>query len=57
MALHPILEEKLNAALVPGPAAPMTRRDAVLPKIANKVHAVTGMRRAGKTTFLRQLVA
>ncbi|OGA01558.1 MAG: hypothetical protein A3H35_10100 [Betaproteobacteria bacterium RIFCSPLOWO2_02_FULL_62_17] len=35
----------------------MTRRDAALPEIPNKVHAVTGMRRAGKTTFLRQLVA
>jgi len=57
MALHPVLEEKLNAALAPGPAAPMTRRDAALPEIPNKVHAVTGMRRAGKTTFLRQLVA
>jgi len=57
MALHPVLEEKLNAALVPGQAAPMTRRDATLPKIPNKVHAVTGMRRAGKTTFMRQLVA
>jgi len=57
MALHPVLEEKLNAALAPGSAAPMTRRDAALPEIPNKVHAVTGMRRAGKTTFLRQLVA
>jgi predicted AAA+ superfamily ATPase len=35
----------------------MTRRDAALPEIPNKVHAVTGMRRAGKTTFLRQLSA
>ena len=57
MALHPVLEEKLNAALAPGPTASMTRRDAALPEIPNKVHAVTGMRRAGKTTFLRQLVA
>ena len=57
MTLHPVLEEKLNSALAPGPAEPMTRRDATLPEIPNKVHAVTGMRRAGKTTFLRQLVA
>lgn len=57
MVLHPILEEKLNAALAPGRAAPMTRRDATLPEISNKVHAITGMRRAGKTTFMRQLVA
>jgi len=57
MALHPVLEEKLNAALAPGPAEPMTRRDAALPGIPKKVHAVTGMRRSGKTTFLQQLAA
>jgi hypothetical protein len=57
MTLHPVLEQKLNAALAPGPAEPMTCRDAALPEIPRKVHAVTGMRRAGKTTFLRQLVA
>jgi hypothetical protein len=57
MALHPVLEEKLNAALAPGPAQPMTRRDAALPQIPKKVHAVTGMRRSGKTTFLQQLAA
>jgi len=52
MALHPVLEEKLNSALAPGAAEPMTRRDAVLPEIPKKAHAVTGMRRSGKTTFL-----
>ena len=57
MALHPVLEEKLNTALAPGPAEPMTRRDAALPQIPKKVHAVTGMRRSGKTTFLQQLAA
>ena len=57
MSLHPVLEEKLNAALEAGPATPITRRDAALPDIRNKVHAITGMRRAGKTTFMRQLVA
>lgn len=31
-------------------------RDARLPVVAGKVHAVIGMRRTGKTTFLRQLV-
>ena len=55
MALHPVLEEKLNVALTPGPAESMTRRDAALPQIPKKVHAVTGMRRSGKTTFLQQL--
>ena len=57
MSLHPVLEEKLNAALAHGPAAPITRRDAALPEIPNKIHAITGMRRAGKTTYMRQLVA
>lgn len=57
MALHPVLTEKLNAAL--GPPAPplLTRRDARLPAVPGKVHAEIGMRRAGKTTFLGQLLA
>jgi predicted AAA+ superfamily ATPase len=55
MPLHPVLLEKLNAALQrPAPPAG-TRRDVHLPDLPNKVHAVTGMRRSGKTTFLRQL--
>lgn len=57
MPLHSVLLEKLNAALTADPAPRSTRRDAQLPKIAGKVHAVIGMRRAGKTTFLRQLQA
>ena len=56
MTLHPVLEEKLNSSLVPASIAPLTRRDAVLPDLPNKAHAVTGMRRSGKTSFLRQLV-
>jgi len=55
MSLHPVLNEKLNAAVAPGPALATTRRDAVLPAIPGKVHAVVGMRRAGKTTYLQQL--
>ena len=55
MPLNPILLEKFNEALLPVAAASMTRRDARLPAIPGKVHAVIGMRRAGKTTFLRQL--
>ncbi|MEQ1898830.1 MAG: ATP-binding protein [Vicinamibacterales bacterium] len=57
MPLHPVLEERLNTAL--GTAAPpaFTRRDARLPAVPGKAHAVIGMRRAGKTTFLRQLQA
>jgi predicted AAA+ superfamily ATPase len=49
------LNEKLNAAVAPGPELVATRRDAALPAIPGKVHAVIGMRRAGKTTYLRQL--
>jgi hypothetical protein len=57
MPLHPVLLEKLNAALAPRETPPFTRRDARLPPVSGKVHAVIGMRRAGKTTFLRQLQA
>ena len=57
MPLHPVLLEKLNAALAPASTPPLTRRDARLPAVPGKVHAVIGMRRAGKTTFLHQLLA
>ncbi len=56
VTLHPVLAEKLSAALAPATHA-ATRRDARLPAVPGKVHAVIGMRRAGKTTFLRQLHA
>ena len=57
MSLHPVLAEKLSAALEPAAAPTLTPRDARLPAVSGKVHAVIGMRRAGKTTFLRQLQA
>ena len=57
MSLHPVILEKLHAALTAATPAQLTRRDAGLPAAPGKVHAVTGMRRAGKTTFLRQLQA
>jgi predicted AAA+ superfamily ATPase len=57
MSLHPVLNETLNSAVVFGPALQATRRDAVLPAVPGKVHAIIGMRRAGKTTYLRQLQA
>ncbi|MES1242481.1 MAG: ATP-binding protein [Acidobacteriota bacterium] len=50
-----MLLEKLNTAAGPASPPPVTRRDASLPAVPGKVHAVIGMRRAGKTTFLRQL--
>jgi hypothetical protein len=56
MSLHSVLDEKLSAALAEVPRGGFTRRDARLPAVAGKVHAVIGMRRAGKTTFLRQLL-
>ncbi len=56
MSLHPVLAEKLSAALAEAPPMALTRRDARLPAVPGKVHAVIGMRRAGKTTFLRQLL-
>lgn len=56
MPLHPVLAEKLGAALEPAPPARFTPRDARLPPVPGKVHSVIGMRRAGKTTFLRQLL-
>jgi len=42
--------------LAPSIANVLTTRDARLPAVPGKVHAVIGMRRAGKTTFLRQLL-
>lgn len=55
MALHPVLNEKLSAAVAAEPALAATRRDAALPAVPGKAHSVIGMRRSGKTTFLRQL--
>lgn len=49
--------EKLNASLEATHAFPLTQREARLPDIPGKAHAVIGMRRAGKTTFLHQLLA
>lgn len=55
MSLHPVLREKLEAGIQPVALTGLTRRDVRLPALSNKVHAVVGMRRVGKTTFLRQL--
>ncbi|MDZ4754037.1 MAG: ATP-binding protein [Phycisphaerae bacterium] len=61
MLLPPALAEKLSLAVegsAEGPRAEsLTPRDAQLPAVPGKAHAVIGMRRAGKTCFLRQLVA
>ena len=55
MPIESVLLEKLNDGIVSGPLLRLTRRDAELPKVPGKVHAVIGMRRAGKSCFLRQL--
>ena len=55
MDLHPVLLEKLNAGTEPARLLSLTPRDVRLPEVADKAHAVIGMRRVGKTTFLRQL--
>ena len=54
MALHPVLQEKLHVGTTHIDMQAFTRRDVQLPIIAQKVHAVIGMRRAGKTIYLRQ---
>jgi predicted AAA+ superfamily ATPase len=55
MPIESILLEKLNDGIAAGPLLHLTRRDAELPDVPGKVHAVIGMRRAGKSCFLRQL--
>jgi uncharacterized protein len=57
MPLHPVLLEKLSTALEAAAPGHFTPRDARLPEVPGKVHAVIGMRRTGKTTFLGQLLA
>jgi hypothetical protein len=48
-----IVRLKLAQAMAESPAE-FTRRDARLPQVPDKAHAVVGMRRSGKTTFLKQ---
>ena len=55
VALLHARREQLNAAVGGLSQHALTHRDIHLPKIPNKAHAVIGMRRAGKTCFLRQL--
>ncbi len=57
MNITSAMNQKLNEALLPLAQGVRTRRDATLPNVPNKIHAVIGMRRAGKTTYLRQLQA
>lgn len=57
MPLHPVLAEELSGAMTASEPPSATRRDAQRPPIQGKVHSVIGMRREGKTTYLRQLQA
>lgn len=50
-----IIRRKIVDSLALAPP-PLTRRDVRIPAIPNKAVAVIGMRRAGKTTFLWQLL-
>jgi len=51
--MREVIRQKLiQAASAPPPT--FTRRQNRLPQVANKAHAIVGMRRVGKTTFLHQ---
>ena len=54
--LRDIIRRRIVDSLAMTPPL-LTRRDVWLPMVANKALAVIGMRRAGKTTFLWQLLA
>jgi len=54
--LRAIVRQKVVDSLAAEPQA-LTRRDVHLPKVRGKAIAVLGMRRAGKTTFLWQILA
>jgi hypothetical protein len=54
--LRALIREKIVDSLAASPR-PLTRRDVHLPEVPGKAIAVLGMRRAGKTTFLWQVLA
>ncbi len=51
--MRDVIQEKLIES-VAGDMPRLTRRDIRLPAVPNKVHAIIGMRRSGKTSFLHQ---
>ena len=51
-----VLSQRITDALT-APVPALTRRDVRLPAIPGKAHAVIGMRRSGKSTFLWQCLA
>lgn len=54
--MRELIRQKIVDALS-APLPPFTRRDIRLPQVADKGTTVIGMRRTGKTTFLRQIMA
>ena len=55
MSTHPLFDLLIAQAL-DLPLPELTRRDLAWPQMPGKVQAITGMRRAGKTTFLHQIM-
>lgn len=53
---RPVIRQKIIDAQA-APLAALTRRDVWVPAVKGKAIAVIGMRRAGKTSFLWQLLA
>jgi predicted AAA+ superfamily ATPase len=54
--MHDLIRQKVIDSLATSPP-PFTPRDVRLPKVPRKAVAVIGMRRAGKTTYLWQVIA
>jgi uncharacterized protein len=54
--MRAVIRQKLADSLA-ADLPKLTRRDARIPAIPNKAHAVIGMRRAGKSCFLKQYLA
>lgn len=54
--MRDLLRQKIQEA-VAAPPPRLTRRDVRLPRVAGKAHAVIGVRRCGKTSFLWQCLA
>jgi predicted AAA+ superfamily ATPase len=54
--MRTVIRQKLADSLA-SELPPLTRRDARIPAIPGKAHAVIGMRRAGKSCFLKQCLA
>lgn len=54
--IQAVLRQRISDALT-APIPALTKRDVRLPEVTGKAHAVIGMRRSGKSTFLWQCLA